>query len=116
MDLYNATGEYESELSDEVEEAEKQMDEMYQSGFQMRPEYRALKNQVSQKKAEIKNIISDMRREIMSEKQDIELEGISDITGIPIDELRRQRESKRKGLEEAQEDIRRAGGLSGRMR
>tara|TARA_R110002020_G_scaffold373874_1_gene585320 strand:+ start:653 stop:1888 length:1236 start_codon:yes stop_codon:yes gene_type:complete len=112
VDLYNATGEYESELSDEVEEAEKQMDEMYQSGFQMRPEYRALKNQVSQKKAEIKNIISDMRREIMSEKQDIELEGISDITGIPIDELRRQRESRKEALEEAQKDIRRAGGMS----
>ena len=78
----------------------------------MRPEYRALKNQVSQKKAEIKNIISDMRREIMSEKQDIELEGISDITGIPIDELRRQRESRKEALEEAQKDIRRAGGMS----
>ena len=116
VDLYDATGEHESELSNEIVEAEKQMDEMYQSGFQMRPEYRALKQKVFEKKAEIKNIISDMRQEIMSEKQDIELEGISDITGIPADQLRRQRESQRKALEEGMKEIRRAGGMSGRMR
>ena len=107
LDLYDSTGEFQEDMDSKIDDTEEKVEAYRKAGLSGMPEFIKLKRVLTEQKIQRNQAVLGMRQEMEQERIDEDLERTSELTGIPIEDIKRYQQERAR---------RRQGLIPGRMR
>ena len=99
LDLYDSTGEFQEDMDSKIDDTEEKVEAYRKAGLSGMPEFIKLKRVLTEQKVQRNQAVLGMRQEIEQERIDEDLERTSELTGIPIEDIKRyQKERERRRI------------------
>lgn len=95
LDLYDSTGEFQEDMDDKIDDTEEKVDAYRQAGLSGMPEFVKLKRLLTEQKIQRNQAVLGMRQEREQERIDEELERTSELTGVPVEDIKRYQRIRR---------------------
>ena len=102
LDLYDSTGEFQEDMDSKIDDTEEKVEAYRKAGLSGMPEFIKLKRVLTEQKVQRNQAVLGMRQEMEQERIDEDLERTSELTGIPIEDIKRyQQERERRRISTA---------------